>query len=307
MVRKYVTAAIFLALLASQGEIAAANDGGRLTPIQIFWRAQAAVNRLPPEPPYIAFTFENRGFVYSGPYNDRRQTISPAGELLRVLVRTSDGRAAVCAFKNERGWDVLHPMVGIVSDRIGWLAVTNIARLGDFPLANFGLRYATQSRPDFFEATAPSPQPSPMRVIASVVAIESPPYQIADLGDTAIDDRPVYHLGLNPTHDPQRNVLRQIWVDKTTFLPVRYVALRTVLDAPEPFIYAITVDSAVIDDHLVNVDAEGLSQDGLGRWRVFQISFPDSEPDWVFNPAQWPRHNGEQIPNLAASTSAPRY
>jgi hypothetical protein len=305
MVRECGTAAIFLTLLAAQCDVAVANDTERLTPDQIYWRAQAAVNRLP-QPAYIAFTFENQGFAYDGHSMSPPRALPASGELLRVLVRTSDGRAAICAFKDQRGRDIPHPSVGIVSDEIGWIVVTNIVRLGDFPFADFGLRYGAESRPGFFEAYAPSPQASPLRVIARVRALTPPPYRIVDLGDETIDDRSVYHLGLDPIRNPEHNVLRQIWIDKATLLPVRYVAIRTVLDVPQPFSYAVTVDSAEIDDHLVNVDANGISVDGLGKWRIFQISFPDSEPNWVFDPAQWPRHNGEQIPNLAANIPAPR-
>ncbi|MGB8909963.1 MAG: hypothetical protein WCC84_14555 [Candidatus Cybelea sp.] len=305
MVRKYGTAAILLTLLATQRNVAVANDTARLTPDQIYWRAQATVDRLT-QPAYVAFTFENQGLAIDGLSLNPHKTPHPSRELLRVLVRTSDGRAAVCAFKDQRGRDIAHPSVGIVTDPIGWTVLTNITRLGDFPLADFGLRYGSESRPGFFEAYAPSPRASPLRVIARVVALAPPPYRIVDLGDTTIDDRPVYHLGLAPIRNPEHNVLRQIWVDKTTFLPVRYVAIRTVLEVPEPFSYAVTVDSTEIDGHLVNVDANGVSVDGLGKWRIFQISFPDAEPDWVFDPALWPRHNGEQIPNLAANIPAPR-
>lgn len=304
MVRQCGAAAMLLAVLAAQGKVAAANDPARLTPVQIYWRAQAAVNRLR-QPAYVAFTFENEGFTFASYPLGPRQPILYRGELLRVLVRTSDGRAAVCAFKDERGWDIPHPMVAVVSDPFGWRAVSNVVRLGDFPVADFGLRYAAESRPGFFEPDTASPQPSRLHVIARVVAFEPPPYRIVDLGDTMIEDRPVYHLGLEPIRDPAHNVLRQMWIDKTTFLPVRYVAMRTVLDSVEPYSYPIAVDNAVIDDYLVNVDAEGLNPIGQGKWRISQISFPDSEPDWVFDPAQWPRHNGEQIPNLAVNTSTP--
>lgn len=303
MIRQYGVATMFLTLLAAQGKAAIASDTDELTPVQVYWRAESAVNRLPPQPTYIAFTFENRGAAYVGPYNSPSRYLENSGELLRVLVRTSDGRAAVCAFKNQRGWELPQPIVGIVTDRVGWLAVTNIMRLGDFPLADFGLRYDTDSRPNFFEANTPSQQAWPIPVIGRVVAFAPPPYRIVNLGDTTMNDHPAYHFGLDPIRNPERNVLRQIWIDKATFLPVRYVALRTVLDVPVPFTYAITVDSEEIDGHLVNVDADGSSEDGLGRWRISEISFPDTEPGWVFDPVQWPRHNGEQIPNLAASAS----
>lgn len=138
MIRECGTAAILLALLATQSEVAIASDTERLTPDQIYWRAQAAVNRLP-QPAYIAFTFENQGFAYDGHSMSPPRELPASGELLRVLVRTSDGRAAICAFKDQRGRDVPHPSVGIVSDEIGWIVVTNIVRLGRFSARGFWL------------------------------------------------------------------------------------------------------------------------------------------------------------------------
>jgi hypothetical protein len=246
-----------------------------LSPVQIYSEAQAAVNRLP-RPAYLAFSFENEGHTFM----QHHTTIAPRGELLRVLVRASDGAAVVVAFKDMAGEDIPHKVAGVVTTPNGWLIVSNVERLGDFPLADFGLRYGTPPRPGFFEPSETAPQASPLRVIADVVAIAPPPYRIVDLGDTTIDARPVYHLGLDPIRDPAHNLLRQMWIDKE-------------------YSYPVTVDSAEVDGRLVNVDADGESRVGRAKWHVFAISFPDSEPDWVFDPAQWPRHNGEQIPNLA--------
>lgn len=293
------SAAIALAALAAFAGAAHADDAERLSPVHIYWRVQAAVNRLP-APAYIAFTFENEGYTFM----NQHTTIAPRGELLRVLVRASDGFAVVVAFKDMAGRDISHKMAGVVTTPNGWSIVSNVVRLGDFPLADFGLRYGMPPRPGFFEPAEPAPKASPLRVIADVVAFEPPPYRLVDLGDTTINDRPVYHLGLDPIGDPAHKILRQMWIDKTTFLPVRYVVVRTVEAPAQEYTYLVTVDSAAIDGRLVNVDADGENRLGRGKWRVFQISFPDSEPDWVFDAAQWPCHNGEQIPNLAASQPA---
>jgi hypothetical protein len=258
-----------------------------LSPLQIYVQAQAAVNRLP-SPAYIAFTFENEGYTFM----QHHATIAPRGELLRVLVRASDGSAVVVAFKDMAGRDIPHKTAGVVTTANGWLVVSNIERLGDFPFADFGLRYSRPSRPGFFEPAEPAPTASPLRVIADVVAVEPPPYRIVDLGDTTTGDRPVYHLGLDPIRDAAHNRLRQVWIDKTTFLPVKYVVVRSVESPAQEYTYLVTVDSEEIDGRLVNVDANGESRVGRAKWRVFQISFPDSEPDWVY---------------LAAGTPAPQH
>ncbi|MBV8148342.1 MAG: hypothetical protein JO092_04560 [Candidatus Eremiobacteraeota bacterium] len=224
--------------------------------------------------------------------------------MLRTLVRVSDGAAVVVAFRDQAGAAVPRPEARVVTTEINYLAVSNVVRLGDFPLTDFGLRYGSPSRAGFFEPPYPSPQASELRVIATVHAFETPPYRITDLGDTAIDGHPVYHLGLEPIRDPARNVLRQMWIDKESFLPVRYLAWRTVDTPLEHFAYLVTVNCAAIDGHLVNMDAVGTNDHGQGNWRIFDVSFPAAEPDWVFDPSQWKAHFGEAIPNLAPSSSA---
>ncbi len=82
-------------------------------------------------------------------------------------------------------------------------------------------------------------------------------YRLADLGDADIDGAPVYHLGLFPYRDPGHNVLREAWIDKSTFVPKRSVAERFVEDGPLSFRYLITVNTALIAGHLVNVEAAG--------------------------------------------------
>ncbi len=279
---------------------ARASDADKLSPVQIFWRAQAAINRLA-QPAYIAFTFENQGDNFT---NDR-QSVIPTRELLRVLVRVSDGFAVITALKDQLGEDISHPRAFVVTTTNDYFSVSNVLRLGDFPLADFGLRYGTPSRAGFFEPSTPLPSTSPLRTIATVFAFEPPPYQITDLGDTIVGGRPSYHLALVPIRDPTRNVLREMWIDKTTFLPTRCVAVRTVIDPFEYFTYLVTVDNVEIDGRMVNVSAVGHSKNGLGKWEISDVSFPASEPDWVFDRAQWTHHFGEQIPNLPPNQPAP--
>ncbi|MGB6412239.1 MAG: hypothetical protein WBF19_02735, partial [Candidatus Cybelea sp.] len=271
-----------------------------LSPDQIYWRAQAAVNRLA-EPAYIAFTFENQGFTFM----NHHQATALRRELIRVLLRVSSGVAVVVVLKNEIGEDISRPRATVVADPNDYFDVSNVVRLADFPLADFGLRYATPSRPSFFEPAGPSPKASPLQVIATVVAFKPPPYRIVDLGDVSIDGRSFYHLGLDPIDNATQNVLRQMWIDKATFLPVRYVAMRSVATPADYYTYLLTVNAIEIAGHLVNVDATGKNKYGLSAWRISDVSFPDAEPDWVFDHTQWGAHNGQTIPNLPPSSPAP--
>ncbi len=221
-----------------------------------------------------------------------------------MLVRTSDGHAFVVPIQDADG-SPSHDQPGIaVTSFERWTA---LYRIGDFPLADFGLRKHGLGRPGIFEASG-TPQPEPTdaqstRVIASVRVINIP-YRIVNLGDTNIDDHAVYHLGLQPRYDAGHHVLREMWIDKASLLPRRYVAERFV-GGLIPFRYMVTVNTAVINNHIVNIDADGhfnvnrallLHYSGEGRWTVSNISFPTAPPGWLFDPELYALHKTEAIP-----------
>jgi hypothetical protein len=256
----------------------------------IYQRMQRAINALP-EPSYIAFTFRNKSQSVDGT-NER--------DVLRVVVRMVDGNAVIVALHDGRGEVIAHPAPRVVTGPNDYLAVSNIFRLGDFPAADFGLRFVRPARPDFFDPN-PLPSNSPPPVIATVTAIGGIPYRIEDRGLVQLNGRPAYHLAFAPLRNPAHNVLREIWIDTASNLPIRYVAERTVADPGEYYTYFVTVNASEIGGHLVNVDAEGVGRNGLGSWSVTDVTFPNTEPDWIFDRGQWPKHDGEPIPNLAPS------
>jgi hypothetical protein len=259
----------------------------------VFERMQRAVNVLP-YPAYIAFTFEDNSTIFT----------HPSRELLRVLVRTDDGVAVMTVLRDIPGNTLPKPRASVVANKLDFLEVSTILRLGDFPLADFGLRYVRPARPDFFEGSDAEATPANLRVIATVMASQGLAYQIADRGVADIGGRPCYHLKLTPLRNPKHNVLREIWIDTVTNLPVRYIAERFVENYPgDDYSYFITVDARNIDGYLVNVAAEGANAHlgGTSKWHISDVSFPNAEPNWVFDREQWKIHNGEPIPSLAPS------
>lgn len=266
-----------------------------LSPEDIYLHAQQAVNALS-APDYVAFTLQD----------NTKKPHSLDQERLRIVVRSSDGHAFVVPM-HDAGGNASHSQPGVaVTSFEPWTA---LYRIGDFPLADFGLRKHGSGRPGIFEASG-TPQPEPAvtpatRVIASVRAVNIP-YRIVDLGDSSIDGHSMYHLGLQPRYDAGHHVLREMWIDKTTLLPRRYVAERFVGGAI-PFRYLVIVDTAVINGHLVNTGADGhfnvnraliVHYTGEGRWTVSDVSFPSAPPSWLFDPALYAQHKGDAIPQL---------
>jgi len=244
----------------------------------IYLKTVAAVNALP-LPPYVAFTSQNDSEVGNTPIGDR----------LRVIMRTSDGDALV---------EPLRAMNGTPTPLAPTQLVTNghfpssIYRLGDFPLADFGLRLGPRTRPGIFEDSG-TPEPDPASGLQQIAAVHvlDIPYTVVYLGENTVAGRAAYHLGLTPVRDPGHHVLREMWVDETSFLPVRYVAERFVDAELFKFRYFVGIDTALVDGHLVNIDAEGkfdvhriagIHYFGEGNWTISDVSFPSSEPDFLF-------------------------
>jgi hypothetical protein len=241
-----------------------------LSPEDIYLHAQQAVNALS-QPDYVAFTLQD--------HTQKQHSLDQ--ERLRILVRNSDGHAFVVPMQ-DAGGNAPHEQPGVAATSFErWTA---LYRIGDFPLADFGLRKRGSGRPGIFEASGtPQPEsadtPGP-RVIASVRAVNIP-YRIVDLGDSSIDNHSVYHLGLQPRYDAGHHVLREMWIDKASLLPRRYVAERFVGGAIA-FRYLVTVNTALVDGHLVNTDADGhfnvnrallIHYSGEGRWTVSGVLF----------------------------------
>jgi len=247
----------------------------------IYLKTVAAVNALPLAP-YVEFTYEDHSTAEDEPFD----------ESLHVVIRTSDGFASVEKLRSPQGRPESPAPPELVTNGI---FPSSIYRLGDFPLADFGLRTGPQSRPGIFEDTT-TPEPAPSgepRLIGSVHAINIP-YRLVDRGEVTVNGQPVYHLGLTPLRDPGHHVLREMWIDEASFLPVRYVADRFVDVGVFTFRYLVTVNTSLIAGHLVNVDADGhfsvhrpsdADYAGEGRWSISDVSFPTSEPATLFEPS----------------------
>jgi hypothetical protein len=285
-------AAVLALLVTAHAAPPAASAAERPAPVEIYVKMRAAVNALP-VPPYIAFTEQDASTRKYALLQDR----------MRVVTRIADGHAWVRPIQDATGNPDRRP------PRVVTTVVypgTPIERIGEFPLADFGLRPRT-GRPGMFEAPG-TPEPAPaagsIKAIGGVSTYNLS-YRIVDLGDTELGSLPVHHLGLTPVRDPGHNVLREIWIDETTLLPKRYIAERFVENGPFSFRYLITVDTAVIENHLVNVAAAGhfevhrgliVNYSGDGRWTISDVTFPADPPAWMFDPDHYKDHSGEPIP-----------
>jgi hypothetical protein len=84
----------------------------------------------------------------------------------------------------------------------------------------------------------PHPLPAPTATSApslrEIVEVSSSfrTYDIALVGMELVGDSPAYHLRLTPLRDPQRNRLRELWVDAGTYAPLQLVTALNFVAGP---------------------------------------------------------------------------
>lgn len=140
-----------------------------------------------------------------------------------------------------------------------------------------------------------------LKTIATVVAFAKPSYAIETAGTQMpqienVDGHPSYHLELRPLEDPQRHNLRDLWIDvrsddlwKAHFVgtyaptPKAPVSPTDVTVYFRPVLRCWVVSRAVwtYDDAPVRYDFDVQTN---------EIGLPATMPDWLFDAAQYRRH-----------------
>ncbi len=155
----------------------------------------------------------------------------------------------------------------------------------------------------------PTPEPSgpPLKTITSVVAFGESDYNVPRM---TVEGN-LLDLVLKPRRDPERNVLREIWVDKHTYELRKIIAHdRLFTDDQGTFPVTFTYTLGYLQGVLVitrlhgvvepRVESDGTQTvyDGDGRTVNFDftdISFPSSLPSWYFDPREYAQ-NKDQAP-----------
>lgn len=154
------------------------------------------------------------------------------------------------------------------------------------------------------EATLP-----PLKTIGAVVAIGESDYNVPKV---TVEGNEL-HLVLEPRRDPERNVLREIWVDKESFILRKVIAHdRLFADGDGVYPVKFTYTLGYLDGYVVITRLDGVvlpivdkdkagnitekDYDGDGATVVFDfkdITFPQSLPEWYFNPREYGSHLAE--------------
>ncbi len=121
--------------------------------------------------------------------------------------------------------------------------------------------------------------PSALPLIATVVA-QSRRYDVRLIDTEVIDGRPAIHLELRPTRDPHTYRLRELWVDATTFQPVRAITDGNFTDGPSLGVeWSITFQTVAGVTYIASESAlEPLRFSRTRRYENVTISFVDLQP-----------------------------
>ena len=157
----------------------------------------------------------------------------------------------------------------------------------------------------------PTPEPTlgPLKTIGAVVAFGESEYNVPKM--TVEGD--LLHLVLQPRRDPERNVLREIWVDKHTYVLKKVIAHDRLFvqgDDVYPVIFDYTLgylNGYVVITHLdgtvmpiqrtgKNGEITDKAYTGDGQKVTFDyedIEFPSSLPNWYFDARSYAQHQGD--------------
>jgi hypothetical protein len=147
----------------------------------------------------------------------------------------------------------------------------------------------------------PTPEPSqaPLREIGAVKAFGEFDYRVTSRDEAG----GIIHLTVEPTRDPLRNRIRELWADANTFELKKLVATDRLFDASEnpPRIYGatFTMSLSMLQGFPVVTDIHGIIGDnysGDGKevdYHFRDIAFPAKLPDWYFDAHSYGRHMNE--------------
>ncbi|MBD5634316.1 MAG: hypothetical protein IAI49_07535, partial [Candidatus Eremiobacteraeota bacterium] len=143
---------------------------------------------------------------------------------------------------------------------------------------------------------APDPDSSEAPKTIAVARARSRPYAVTTVGFETADGIDTVHLKLVPYSEPDRHIVRDLWIDRRTFGVVRLAGearaaaglARAIFEAR----YAETATSQTLLLVTGYVKAQ-LAIIKIGAdFRVEQsnIAFPETLPDWYFNQRAYDAH-----------------
>ncbi|MEO6912485.1 MAG: hypothetical protein ABI182_00515 [Candidatus Baltobacteraceae bacterium] len=141
----------------------------------------------------------------------------------------------------------------------------------------------------------PTPEPSyePLRVIATVKSQVHDDYTVTGVST----EGDVLHLSVVPYRNPDRNRLREIYVDKKSLELQKVVATdKLFVEGDKTYAVTFTIDMQMLEGVPVVTHIHGkVDQEYVGdgediNYYFRNITFPKTLPDWYFDPHTYAAH-----------------
>jgi len=151
----------------------------------------------------------------------------------------------------------------------------------------------------------PTPEPtgSVPPVIASVTVLGEFDYRVTRIAN----EGDLIHVSLMPRRDPDRNRLRELYVDAKTLELKEVVATDKLYEEDDhtthvyPMLFTVTMgwlNNMPVVSHIHGTptyqsDAEYLGRDATVDYDFTEITFPSSLPEWYFDPRSYAEHTAD--------------
>lgn len=248
-----------------------------LTPQRILGLVRNKFRSHRPPPPYVTYTIERKQNTSQG-FPDYADSYT-----YKVWCRTSDRAALkrqVYRSINRGALEFERPAF-------------NEARDPGPPTADLFEPAPLRPRPVTFVPT-PEPVGTPLTVIGVVSALGEFDYRV----DSMNVEGQTLHLKILPTRDPDRNRLRELFVDKNTYELQKVVATDKLFILGTSDVYGVTftITLDMLDGRPTVTDIHGVVGDGYTGdgsavdYKFRNIAFPATLPAWYFDARQYAAH-----------------
>ncbi|GAC1501803.1 MAG: hypothetical protein NVS1B2_27050 [Vulcanimicrobiaceae bacterium] len=251
------------------------------SPAQLLGMIRARFRSHRPPPPYVAYTLERKQLTEQG-FPDYAESY-----VTKYWVRSVD-RAGLTrrVFRGiNRG--------AMTFDRPAF----NESRDPGPPTADIFEPAPAKSRPISFVPT-PEPGASQLPTIGTITVSGEFDYRVESIAT----EGDVTHVKILPTRDPDRNRLRELFVDRKTLELRKLVATDKLFILGTSNVYGVTftmtmatVAGVPVVSRIHGVVGDGYAGDGSTVDYAFtDIAFPTALPDWYFDARAYARHEADE-------------
>jgi hypothetical protein len=268
----------------------------------------AASATLPPTQPIVAQAYERLRSYPTPPFVV--YLTNENGDIHRIAFRASDEMMNDSEYLHQ----ATLPLANIYRAFVGPLSITvheavvkaTPSPSGQPSTSAPSVKATTDAAPPAKTEPSATVEPTPiqveqnslvsdLRTIAVVSAYARPVYSVVDRGVETVDAHQDYHLALDPTLDPNRFALRDLWIDTTTHDVRRADYVTTDPNLPGAVAY-LTVNFEQVGPYWIAArwvaiyHMLGPGEPFYRELKIEKMRFPSALPDWLWDERAYEGH-----------------